>query len=275
MQGYFVKVKEGIPTTDNQTGTLITPVSARTTSTHAFYKAAQLKNKQMLDLIRLNVTRNGITDETAIRFNTNATTGFDDNYDAFKLFPGDWYETPQIYSFTDNGTRAAINSLPSYFDDLIIPLGFKATITGEYSLSVSDLTLDENTEVWFEDILESKIYELSGLNYTFNSEVGQFDNRFRIIFALAPSTVPNIANENPNVDIFSNGNDIYLKSGTPNAIIGSVHLINILGQTAFQTSNSTEGFARINVKSLPAGTYIVKLTGKYGVFTKKIFLVGQ
>jgi hypothetical protein len=165
--------------------------------------------------------------------------------------------------------------LPSYFDDLIIPLGFKATITGEYSLSVSDLTLDENTEVWFEDILESKIYELSGLNYTFNSEVGQFDNRFRIIFALAPSTVPNIANENPNVDIFSNGNDIYLKSGTPNAIIGSVHLINILGQTAFQTSNSTEGFARINVKSLPAGTYIVKLTGKYGVFTKKIFLVGQ
>ena len=172
MQGYFVKVRGS----DNGSyfGSLAITESARTTDTQAFWKSKQTKNE--IDIIRIHVSGNNLTDETAIRFIPEATSGFDSDYDAFKLFPGEWYGTPQIYSVLSEEIIASINSLSGYYDELIIPIGFQTPVSDAYSIYIPEFDLDKSTEIYFEDTYDEKIYDLTiGLIYNFFSDYNTFD----------------------------------------------------------------------------------------------------
>ena len=271
MQGFFVKVKEGGDDTQDQTGSITIPLNARTTDTHAYWKTSGLKTE--IDVIRITVSGNDKTDETAIRFVEEATSQIDADYDAFKLFPGSWYGMPQIYSITSEGINAAINSLPGYYDELIIPVGFQTPASGIFTINIPTFNLDKSTKIYFEDIYENKIFEISnGLNYSFNSEDGEFNNRFRILFSVT-TDVEDVNNELTNVNIYSYGTDIYLNSQTNEATLGDVEIVNISGAIVYHSNNTKEGLARINFNKYPAGTYIVKLTNEYGVFIEKVFVM--
>ena len=63
----------------------------RTHNTSTFFK------DEVSDIVRLEVSGNGYTDETVIRFLDDATSGFDGQWDAHKLF-GSVAEAPAIYS---------------------------------------------------------------------------------------------------------------------------------------------------------------------------------
>ena len=98
-QGFFVGV------TDGQTvGTMNMDNNVRTHNAAPFFK------DEVADIVRLEVSGNGYTDEAVIRFLDVATQEFDGQWDAHKLF-GSVPEAPAIYSM-DNGMMA-INSLPS------------------------------------------------------------------------------------------------------------------------------------------------------------------
>ncbi len=271
MQGYFVKVKENAGDLDaNTTGTLITPESARTTATQHFYKNG---NDSETDIIRIKVSGIGNTDETVVRFLENSSSEFDADYDAFKLFPGDWYSVPQIYSVLSENLIASINTLPGYYDELIIPIGFQTPESGAFTIEIPEFNLGKSTEIFFEDIYDNKIYEISsGLTYNFSSDNGRFDDRFRIVFSVE-TDVEEISNDTPIVDIYSYGTDIYLKSMINEAIIGNVQIVNTMGTVVYQSNNTQESLARINFRKYASGTYIVKLTNKYGVFTGKVFVM--
>jgi hypothetical protein len=269
MQGYFVKV-EGSDA-GNYTGTLGTPESARTTATHAFYKKNQIKNE--IDVIRIFVTGNNKSDETAVRFIQDATSGFDSQYDAFKLFPGDWYGVPMIYSVLPEDMIAAINTLPGYYNELKIPLGFQTPQSGTFTINIPAFNLNETTEIYFEDLHDGKIINIeNGLLYSFISDAGQFDNRFRIVFSVQSSEIDNQLNDLVNVNIYSSGNDIWLESQQYDAIVGNVQIIDMYGNIIYHSNNTAEGHARLKINK-PAGNYIVKLTNKYGVFIEKVFLM--
>jgi len=269
MQGYFVKVEGN--DAGNYTGTLGTPESARTTATHAFYKKNQIKNE--IDVIRISVTGNNKSDETAVRFIQDATSGFDSQYDAFKLFPGDWYGVPMIYSVLPEDMIAAINTLPGYYNELKIPLGFQTPQSGTFTINIPAFNLNETTEIYFEDLHDGKIINIeNGLLYSFISDAGQFDNRFRIVFSVQSSEIDNQLNDLVNVNIYSSGNDICLESQQYDAIVGNVQIIDMYGNIIYHSNNTAEGHARLKINK-PAGNYIVKLTNKYGVFIEKVFLM--
>lgn len=272
MQGFMVKVKENIADTNaNTTGLLTIPESARTTASHAFWKNEPL---QPLDIIRLKVTRNSKTDETVVRFNSKATPLFDDKFDAFKLFPGYWYDVPQIYSFTADNKQAAINSFDAIDPQMVIRLGFKAETAGNYTISVNEFALSQYQQPLFVDKVTKDTLHLENLTYSFYSQAGTFTNRFEIRFLhqTMPTEVKQVLSNQPEVSIYSNQNFICLYSNVSDAIIGDLVIYNSVGQHIASISNNTHSYVKIPV-SFTNGIYIIKLKTKYGYYTQKITYV--
>ncbi len=273
-QGFFVKVKEGGDNTQNQTGVLGIPASARTTAEQAFWKKEQAKLKTDIDAIRLTVSRDGKTDETLIRFIPGASSEFDADYDAFKLFPSDWYEMPQIYSVLPNNI-ASINTLSGYYDELVVPLGLQSPTGGLFSINIPEFDLTDDTDIYFEDVYEGKVMNINnGLFYSFNSDAGKFNDRFRILFSVKQTTEVD-ANDSPDVQIYAHGYNYYIKSAEEKAVLGMVNLYNMYGALVKSVNNTQAGFASFSAIDLPAGFYIVKLKNKYGTYTGKVFLSGK
>ncbi|MBN2776720.1 MAG: T9SS type A sorting domain-containing protein, partial [Bacteroidales bacterium] len=210
------------------------------------------------------------TDETAISFNSNSTDDFDSYYDAFKLFTST-ANVPQIYSFiNDNSTICAINSVPDIYTERIIHVGFKATNSGDFTITVNDFQLSEYHDVYFEDTYTDETYDLYNLDYTFSSEIGQFDDRFIIKFR-ENSTEINDLNNLPNVQIYNYGDYLFLSSEIDDAIVGKIELINAVGQTVMLTENDNLYYTKIPL-SCSNGMYVVRLINKYGMVTSKIIV---
>ena len=88
LQGFFVRRNQSA----FGTGTLKMDNNVRVHNTTSFYKSLNS------DLLRLKVTGNSFNDETVIRFNDAASSGFDGNMDAYKLFG--YKEAPQFIQRT-------------------------------------------------------------------------------------------------------------------------------------------------------------------------------
>ncbi len=255
MQGFFVKVKEGVPDTDNQVGTLTMPLSARTTSTHAFWKKSIKAAPN--NVIRLKSKGNGYTDETMIRLVQNAKFEFDEDYDAFKLI-STTQGMPQIYTIATDTVECAINSIPDFHNDLIIPVGFSVNQSGTYTFTVNDFVLTDGREAFFEDKLTGETMSLKGLDYTFSSDVGKFEDRFLIKFTQTVTSDEFEIEKDAKIEIFAESNNIHIKSDVPNAILGQVWVYDVKGNLVLLTKNTTESHAKLSLNVIN-GTYFVVL----------------
>lgn len=86
------------------------------------------------ELIRLNLSGNGYTDETVIHFNALASDGFDMSYDAMKFFSFNT-DVPGIATVIDT-VLMSINTLQSLSTDLAIPVKVKVGISGNYTIAL-------------------------------------------------------------------------------------------------------------------------------------------
>ncbi len=242
-QGFFVGVTNGFTL-----GTLNMTNAVRTHSTSTFYK------DEVSDIVRLEVSGNGYTDETVIRFLDAATSGFDGQWDAHKLF-GNVTEAPAIYS-AENGMMA-INSLPA---TNTVSVGVKAGVPGEFTITATETS--EFPDVNLEDLMTGTITDLKSNSYTFNYEMN-LDNRFIVHFT------PMAVGENPAdlVNIYSSQKDVYV-SVPPNTK-GTIFVYNLMGQEV--TRLIITGV--INKIALNKSSYyVVKVVSNNAVVNKKVFV---
>ncbi len=170
------------------------------------------------------------------------------------------------------GINSSINTLPEIIDTLIVPLGFKASNEGIYTLTANEF--GDEVEVWLEDLYEDQRINLYNINYTFNTSVGEFNDRFRLLFSENEKIILNggeLPNEVPAVQIYSSKGFVYLKSDVANAIIGDVEIFNISGTLLKRINNTQEGLAEISLEC-STGIYLVKLKTKYGSSSKRVLI---
>jgi hypothetical protein len=242
-QGFFVGV------TDGQTiGTMNMDNNVRTHNTAPFFK------DEVADIVRLEVTGNGYTDETVIRFLDIATPEFDGDWDAHKLF-GSVPEAPAIYS-TDNGMMA-INSLPA---TNTVAVGVNAGVPGEFTITATETS--EFADVILEDLMTGYITDLKSNSYTFSYDMN-LDNRFIVHFT------PLAVTENPAdlINIYSNHKDVYVT--VPANTNGDIVVYNMMGQEVARTLIA-DVLNKITLDN--SAYYVVQVLSNESVVTKKVFV---
>lgn len=278
-QGFFVSMDNGATST-SAGGTLRTTDVVFNNSMRVTGNNAQFfrnDNNNQPNKIHLKLTSdNGVFNQILIGYVSGATDADDGMYyDANKNLSAN--ANSIIYSLLDtsNDKKFAIqgkdpNSLTL---EEIIPLGFYTIISEPtlYTISIHELEgsfMNENT-VYLKDKLLNITHDLSFNPYVFTSEVGEFNNRFDIVFQ--PETLSVTENEiSPKgLSIIELGDgDVKFSVGN-NLIIKHVDIIDVVGRTVYslQGNNSTEVY---NLSRLSQAAYIARVTLSNGqIITKK------
>ncbi|PKP24870.1 MAG: hypothetical protein CVU06_04535, partial [Bacteroidetes bacterium HGW-Bacteroidetes-22] len=232
---------------------------SRVHSSQSFYKNG------IANLLRLDVSNdaNDYTDAAFIRFDENATEGFDNGMDAHKL--DNDALAPMIYTEA-NDVRLSINALPSVDENPEIPVSFTAGVEGQYTITASGMETFANGNIFLIDLLTNARQNLSeNPAYTYRATVTDNTDRFKISFASVG------VDENPlqNVGIYAANGFIVLQ--LPAETDALVSVINIGGQVIIRKAIKGTGNIQLNVPST-TGIYLITLTTDAGTITRKVFM---
>ncbi len=257
MQAFFVKANAPNPQISFTN-------AARVASSKNFYKKSK---KQQAEFVKLKVENNDYSDETIIRFIPQATPVHDGKFDAYKIFTNN-NQVPQIYTTTKNeDEKLAINSLPCGKKNSIIPLGFKAGVSGNYSLWIQDKNL-KNTEVWIEDKKTGVFNNLLKGAYYFNYSTSDLTDRFILHFNSLP--LSNQLTTQEEIMIYSISNEIILRNYS--SPINKIEVYDMLGNKVhIQPIHLTTGEIRFKLQK-QSGVYLVKVLTSQGISTRKVFI---
>jgi len=249
-QGFWVKA--------SSTGILSMNNNVRVHSSQPFYKS----NIKSTDFISLKVssTENSFSDEFIIKFgNTNDQGG------AEKLFSINLL-APNIFS-TKYNKSWSINYLTSVSEYPIVPVGFKAGESGNYSISIGNIeNFNLSTSILLEDTKTNTFQNLNTNNiYNFTATTTDNTNRFKIHFSDANSINNNIEYSDKN--IYSYENSIYINI---NDKVKSVNVFNTLGQEILAAKNNNRNLIKLDIPIV--GNYIVKVVTDKNVYCRKVLI---
>jgi autotransporter-associated beta strand protein len=125
----------------------------------------------------LNLTNEeGAFKQMLVGYIEGATNDYDRGYDGTS-FDGNKY----IDFYSIGGTRKFViqgRGLP-FTDTDIVPLGYKTTIAGDFTISIDQADGIFTTQsIYLEDKTTGKIQDLRAANYTFTTAIGTFTDRF-------------------------------------------------------------------------------------------------
>ena len=247
-QGFFVEVTDGGGVT---TGTLTMTDDVQVHSTVGFMKSVTA----IAELVRLEVSNGEYTDETVIYFDNEATSGYDYQHDAHKLFSFN-NNRPQIYSTAND--NMSINVLPVENTDVPIDVrgldGENMTIAATEVIGFGDVMLLDNANGELTNLMEQD-YEFSYFE--------DITDRFLLLFA----TVGDEEIEESNCDIYSINSNIRVT--IHNQVDAEIAVFNIMGQKLVHTT-ATGSITDIPISE--AGCYIVKVIYDNNIETTKVII---
>jgi hypothetical protein len=243
-QGFFVEA--------NANGTLGMSNAVRTHQTAPYYKSSE---DVVPNLIRLEISGNGFKDDAVVYFTPTATTEFDGESDARKLF-GDVAEAPQIYSF--GPTPLAINTLRELAS---VPVGIHAGTNGTFTIAATEI--NDLSYVTLEDTKTGVFTELANKSYTFDFIAGENEQRFKLHF----SSVGIDEKETTSANIYSYQQTVYVNLADNTQ--GDIYIYNLAGQL-ITAQESASGNVRIGLTS--TGVYMVKVITEKETLTQKVVI---
>lgn len=291
-QGFFVEfvntgavvsvsgdVKQGTATFDN---TLRTKGTLDNTQ---FFKSANGKTPKQSSEAKankmwLNLTSdNGVSSQILIGYVDGATADYDGSaYDTEKIV------TKQMAA----GIYATIKKSDKKFviqgkhtTDLDrnekMEIGFltKIDVPTIYKIAVAQKEgdfLNQNT-IYLKDKLLKKTHDLSASNYSFTSEVGDFKDRFEIVFKSNPSS--DIL-DSKNVAMATLGNDHFMFTTENQFQINAISIYDILGNQIYNLKSKDGNNGVYHLSKLTNTTlYIAKIELADGNFVTKKFVKHQ
>ena len=254
-QGFFVRATSG-------NGTLTFTNNDRTHHTQSFYKDAP-ETKLDTELLLIKATGNNVTMQTAVRFNSKATSSFDREYDVYKVSSGN-IDIPVIYTKCD-GENMAINTFATYIGNEIVPLYFEAGMSGNYSFDALLENMDMNTGVYLEDLNSNFIQNLKqNPHYSFNYETGEIKH-FNIRFKDVTGTEDLETNS---IQCYLSDHILYVNFDELKFSNAKIDVFNLSGQSMMsnETAQKENQFPFIGSQSV----YIVQITSDKNTYSTKV-----
>lgn len=243
-----------------------------------FFKNTSSKNKlNESNKISIKlISDNGVFNQILIGYTDKATDNYDGMYyDAVKNLSSN--TSAALYSLIDGVDKKfaiqgkANNSLNT---DEVVKLGFKTTIDVAtiYTLSIAQLEGDflSNNTIYLKDKLTNTIHNLSNDDYSFTSEVGEFNERFEIAFNAASLSNDTFALNNNAIKIVQLDNN-NVKFTTETSTFKSITVFDLLGR-ALQTFNGDSNNETYNLSTLKNSVYLANIELQNGVTLSKKFI---
>ena len=256
-QGFIVEAQ------DNATALSFNNTMRGANNNNQFFKNTNVVENNR---IWLNMTATtGEFSQTAVNYRTDAVQT-EDPFDA-KYFNDGLI----AFSSNINNNQYAIQSraIPFEASD-IVPLNFKVTTAGNYSIAidhVDGLFSGGVQEIYIKDNYNGSYNNITTLAYNFASEAGTFINRFELVYQNALSTnIPSLTLNS--VVIYKNNTDVVINAG--NILISKVKIFDIRGRLLLEKGAINASETRMNVGEVNQ-VLLVQITSNDGqVVTKKI-----
>jgi hypothetical protein len=230
----------------------------RVHSSVSFYK-----NEPVQNVVRLKVEGNGKTDETFIRFTDNSTSGFDKQWDAYKLRGGN--SVPTFCTMSEN-TKLSVNSLPLNSLESFVPVSVEPVTQGIYTINLTENSLSSDTYITIEDLKTGSMQRLNDNPvYTYEAATNDDPERFRIHFKNATS----IGDPAANVDFFTSV--LYGQLSAFSSVDGIITLSDLAGRIIAFGKVSKGNTVKFNLEG-QNGIFIVTLSSQTGNKTNKVIV---
>lgn len=244
---------------------------ADTSSNNQFFEAYNPDQQDADDLnnrLWINLTSdNGVFNQILIAYVEGATNENDGMaYDAERNLSSGVASI--IYSFIDSepDEKYAIQGKEQSQLTLyeVIPLGFKTTITEPtlYKFSIAQLEgefLSTNT-IYLNDHLMGISHDLSLSDYRFTSDVGEFNERFEIVFKEGALSLDDNEFTNGDLVIIEGQNDNVLFKLLGNHQLKTIEILDLLGRTIYELDGEDQNQITHNLSGLSQATYVAKVT---------------
>lgn len=273
-QGFFVSFSDGFATAS---GNVLFNNGMRVSgNNNQFFKTLNTQSFTSNNKLWLNLTSdNGIKSQILVGYVDGATAAND----------GAYYDATRnastgmaafVYStIFGSDKKFSIQGKANTDLDLNeeIPLGIYTTIDVPtlYAISICKLEgafLTSNT-VYLEDSLMNTVHNLSNSDYTFTSAVGEFNDRFKIVFNTNTLSTDSFETNTNNLSIIELQNDnVKFSMASDDLTIKSVKIMDLLGRAIynFRGSQNTEIY---NLRNVSSSIYIAQVELSNGQIISK------
>jgi len=229
-QGFFVQASDA-------GASISLPQDARVHGGQNLYKKNKRESKiENTDFLKVRVSDGIKEDQTWISFHELASNNWDMGIDAERLDGAD--DQPQLYTKLDS-KKMSLQVFEPLLEAHTVPVYFKATENGIYTLTFDYMESFENATIWLVDKNEDIWVNLDVNNtYEFSSNSQDNPDRFTIHFYRGITNISNseIA-KTEKFKIWSSNNAINIKRNNTDEKINKIEIVNMLGQTVSAVEN--------------------------------------
>lgn len=204
-----------------------------------------------------------VNNEILIGYIPNATNGYDSDFDTELLSVGN----DSFWSVLESKKLGIQARQASFNTDDVVNLGIKASVSGNYTISITDKegVFNANQDVLLKDVYTNTFTNLKENSYVFNTNAGQYEDRFQIIYK--PTATLGTDNSSKNgIQIYKNLQNFIVNSPDN---LDEVSVYDALGRLIFSTKNSKKEVL-INKANFAEGLYIIKARSGNTTLTKKV-----
>ena len=219
---------------------------------------------------------NGAYNQLMVGYVPNATDGFDGiSYDAKRQMSTG--NAAIIYTMIEDGLDQKFQiegkSQSSLTTEEVIPLGFDTTIEMATLYTISNIKTEgpffDEHKVYLKDNYLNSLHELSESDYQFTSGVGEFRDRFEIVFTGEALNTDDPDLTGSDVIIYEDRFDHFNIKLPDTEAIKAVEVIDLLGRRVLQISNLNSSEHRFDASPLSQATYIIRVTASDGEMIQK------
>jgi fibronectin-binding autotransporter adhesin len=252
-QGFFVKANAAAPA-------IAIKKAART---QAGNSTPYLKD-ELADVFKMSISNGTLGDQMAVYMFDGATTDFDGEYDAYKLF-GFNEDAPHIYTVA-NDVDYAINAQP-VSESISLPVTVKTSASGQFTFTSEGFaSFDPYTFFILEDQENGTMYDLQK-NPSLSLNLNQGETSGRFILKIFKSSM-GIGDQAINsIRIYAENKKVYIE----NCPKSEVRVYNLAGEILMSQKFSESVLNSMEV-NVPTGIYVVKVIGQDGMVSSKVFI---
>lgn len=203
--------------------------------------------------------------QVLLGYMTGATNDYDHQLDGRRI------GSAPLYSIIDEEKYTVQARALPFSDEDIIPLGISPIVFGKYKIEIDrvDGLFAEGQEIYLKDNYLQTLHNLSlDGGYEFEAEVGEFHNRFEIVFK-PEEVMETIESELNNLLVYHSGDNLVIES--KNERILSVELYDLSGKSVHRNEKVNAHIYKISKMSLATQVLIVKVLTEDGqILSKKI-----